>query len=393
METNHHTAENFSLSEGGPFYTALVKMRLLNHPGKIIVAGLCITWLPLAIITAFEGTFWSGPTLPFLKDVAMQVRLLIALPLLIAGRLFIDKMVTVVIKYLSDTFMSSESRQQILDKILGRAKKLTNSALTELVLMLIVIATTIIVVKTGFVVALRSGSETWMAAGKNGNTSLTYAGDWAVFVSIPLFQFLLLRWLWRYIVWALLLFRISKLNLNLLPTHPDRAGGLGILIMAQRNFNLLFVAIGVILSGALIAQLSADPDSFNTVRNEAIGYIVLSLILILFPLLFFTGKLVKTKQEGLLKLSNLGVILSSKFENEWVNEMPVENSISEKEVDPSMVYDYSGIYDSLQKLRAVPVTIRDIIGLALILFIPFIPLLFIHFSVAELLQKILTLLA
>jgi hypothetical protein len=53
-----------------------------------------------------------------------------------------------------------------------------------------------------------------------------------------------------------------------------------------------------------------------------------------------------------------------------------------------MVFDYSGIYESSQQLRTVPVTPRDIIGMALTLFVPFIPIPFIHFSVGELLQKI-----
>ena len=35
----------------------------------------------------------------------------------------------------------------------------------------------------------------------------------------------------------------------------------------------------------------------------------------------------------------------------------------EQHVDPSMVYDYSGIYDAVQQLRTIPVTLRDIISM------------------------------
>jgi hypothetical protein len=103
-------------------------------------------------------------------------------------------------------------------------------------------------------------------------------------------------------------------------------------------------------------------------------------------------KLFKTKDRGLLHMSDLGATLSRQFEREWVNDLPIEKKL-EEQVDPSMLFDYSGMYDLLQQLRTVPVTPRDIIGMALILFVPFIPILFIRFSVVELLQKIAGLLA
>ena len=119
-----------------------------------------------------------------------------------------------------------------------------------------------------------------------------------------------------------------------------------------------------------------------------IAYIVMCIVFILIPLLFFET-IIKIKNAGLLQLGKLGATLSRKFEREWwVNDFQGEKGTEEQQVDPSMLYDYSGIYDSVQQLRTVPVTPRDIIGMALTLVVPFIPILFIHFSVLELLQKI-----
>ena len=73
--------------------------------------------------------------------------------------------------------------------------------------------------------------------------------------------------------------------------------------------------------------------------------------------------------------------------------MPIEKRIEEQQVDPSLIYDYSGMYDSLQQLRTVPVTLRDTIGIVVSLYVPFLPILFVHFSVAELLKKIVGMLA
>ena len=308
--------------------------------------------------------------------------------MLLMIKLTIDSKVITVAKYLSETLMAPGERQQILNTAFQEAKKLRSSVWTEITMMLIVIGANISLVKGGVYSGLESGTGSWMASTEEGTQTLSFAGDWALFISIPLFQFLLLRWLWRYFAWVLLLFRLSKARLNLLPYHADRSGGLGIIILAQRNFNLIFVAYSIVLSGELIAQLTKDPDAFNSIRSVVIGFIVICLIVVLFPLLFFTGKLLKTKQHGLLDLSNLSVDLSRRFEKEWINDLPIERRIAEKQVDPSMVFDYSGIYESVQKLRIIPVTLRDIIGMGITLFVPFIPLLFIHFSITELLKKI-----
>jgi hypothetical protein len=388
MDVNNHNPEDFSLSAGGSCNEVLVKMNLQNKPGRIALTALCIAWLPLVVLSAIEGALYSGTQMPFLKDIAMQSRLLVALPMLIMIKVGIDSKVLEVSKYIADALLSPEERELIHATAIRRAKKLTSSGLTEIFVLIVVVGLTLSMVKNGIYSALEGDTSSWMATIKAGNHAFSYSGYWAVFISIPLFQFLGIRWLWRYFVWVMLLFRLSTTNLNLLATHADRSGGLGILLLAQRNFNMLFVAGSVLLSGQLIAELIKYPETFSSTRSLVIGYIVISLILVLFPLTFFVAKLVKTKQQELFKLSKLSAELSRKFDKEWINNQPIEKIIEQKQVDPSMVLDYSGMYDSLQQLRVVPVTIRDVIGMGIMLFIPFIPIWFVHFSVVELLQKI-----
>ena len=393
MDTNQQFPEYFSISEGGPVHSALVKMRLHKNQKKIMLVFLCITWLPLVIITAIEGTLYSGVQLPFLKDIAMQMRLLVALPVLLLIRFIIDGKVIDLEKYFFNTLMSDNEQRLILFKIFTRTRKLANSILAEIIMLLMVIATTISFVKTGVFSGIQSGTESWMGIASEGTLTLSAAGKWVVFISIPVFQFLFLRWIWRYIVWVLHLSSISKARLNLQPTHPDRAGGLGIIVHTQKYFSLVFVSLSTVISGEMCAQLIRNPDSFSIVRGEVIGYIIICLFLLLLPMVFFTGKLMKTKHEGLLEHSNLGVLMSSKFDEEWINDKAIEKRVAERSVDTSMLHDYSGVYKSLEELRPVPITYKDVISMAAILFIPYIPLLFIHFSVGELLQKLVGLLA
>lgn len=387
MENISHATENFVLSEGGFAHRVLKKVGLYDKPEKLAIIGLCITWLPLAILSAIKGTLYSNSIMPFLHDYAMQARMLVAVPLMILIRPFIDQKVNIVMKYLSDALMSPEERYEILTNAFARAKRMINSGWTEGIMLLLVIATSTGFFKGGVYSGLAVGTS-WMTNSAEGSQSLSLAGIWAVFIAIPLIQFLTYRWLWRYIVWMVMLLRLSKSNLTLMPTHPDRACGLGIIMLAQTAFNLIFVTGSVLISGQFIAELLLHPEDFNSIRNEAIGYIVLCVVLLILPLLFFMGKLFRVKNEGMVSMSNLGADLSRKFEQEWINGLPVEKKPLADPVNPSMIYDYAGMYDYLKQVRPVPINLRDIITLVLALFAPFTPILFIHFSVAELLQKI-----
>ena len=215
MNRNQYSPADFSLSEGGPLYKALLKVNLHNSPGKLAIVVLAVTWLPLGIINAFAGTLYSGAGVTFLKDVAIQARLLVALPILIIIRLIIDDKVIVVLKYLSDDLMDAEERELMMTKAFRRAKILTYSSWTELILLFLVISITTSFVKTGLYSELEVGTRSWMAENKAGYQTLSLAGDWTVFISLPIFQFLFFRWLWRYFVWVILLFRLSRARLNL----------------------------------------------------------------------------------------------------------------------------------------------------------------------------------
>ncbi len=388
MENKRNNTPDFEIPGAGTLYNLLRKIPFLNSQRKIAVLGIGITWLPIAILSGINGTLFSGVEMPFLSDVAMQARLLLALPMLIIIKTVIDDKVKDVLIYMGIEFLNAEDRQQLITNRFRRANQLITSVFAEIVMLVIVIIATVSMVKGGIYSTLEEGTTSWMVTVEDNREQLSMAGYWAVLVSIPIIQLIILRWFSRYIAWIILLFHISKSNLKLIATHADKAGGLGILILAQRSFNLFFVAITIIFASELTATLLLHPEAFDMIRSEAIAFIIVCLFLLIIPLTFFSGKLFRVKNEGLLQLGNLSADLSRKFEREWVNDVPVDKVLMQKEIDPSLVYDYSEMYASLQELRVIPITLRDIAGMAFVLFLPFVPIIFIHFSVAELLQKV-----
>ena len=85
--------------------------------------------------------------------------------------------------------------------------------------------------------------------------SSSYAGWWLMFVSMPLIQFLTLRWYYRFFIWARFLWQVSRTRLNLEATHPDGTGGLLFLARSGRAFRVVLLALGTMLSGMIANRI------------------------------------------------------------------------------------------------------------------------------------------
>ena len=231
---NSHEPPDFSLVLGGPLFQLLVRSRLdtpaLELVQRRIVFISMFAWLPLLLLSLVNGTAWGGVGLPFLYDIEMQARFLVALPLLIAAELLVHQRMRLIVGQFIDRDIITEAVLPKFKEVIASAMKLRNSVAIELILFILVFvgghyfwSTVSGIAKIG------TGTGTWYATVTDGGTQLSPAGYWYIFVSRPLFQFILIRWYFRMFIWARFLWQSSRLELNLIPTHPDRAAGLGFL--------------------------------------------------------------------------------------------------------------------------------------------------------------------
>lgn len=359
-----------------------------NSQYKLAFLALCIAWLPIVFLAAYENTLYSGTKLPFLHDIAMQARVLIAMPLLILLKPSVILKLNQVTKHFQSALLEDEDRETVRNTI-KKCNKLSNSIVIELLFVTIVILSTLNLVNQGFFNALNNADTSWMTELHNNEKALSLAGKWTVFVSIPFIQLLVVRWFWRYLLWIFILYRYSRSKLKLLPSHADNAGGIGILMIAQKGFLFYFTTLGIIASGELISIIVEEPKYFYTVRNEVLGFVVVCLILLLSPLFMFNRKLIALKNNGLLKMSLLSKNLSSTFENEWTKTSQIQAVPVDKTTDPSLIIDYNSIFKSIQEIKPAPITTSDVLFMAGFLFVPFLPIVFIHFPVSELLQRLM----
>src|SRR5207249_1040218 len=119
---------------------------------------------------------------------------------------------------------------------------------------------------------LMTGASNWHIVLTPAGETLSHAGWWFGLVSAPIFRLLLLRWLWRMALWAWLLWRISRLNLVLIPTHPDAAAGLGFLSEAQLGFGSIAFAGSAVIAAQVGNAIAYEGATLGSLKLVIIGY-------------------------------------------------------------------------------------------------------------------------
>ena len=238
-------------------------------------------------------------------------------------------------------------------------------------------------------VEAESARSTWLGIVSTEDVSLSIAGWWYVLVSAPLFQFILFRWIWRFLIWAYFLYQVSRIPLTLHPTHPDLSGGLSMLGLAQQTFSVVFVAFSAVVSSTVAHNMLVDGATFAQSRLEVFVFIVTCVVLIYAPLLFFSTQMYATRRLGLNQYGALGYQLSKAFREKWIKDDQTDVGKELKDSpDSSAMADYGATFDTVRSMRFMPASLRNVGTAAAALAAPFLPLYLIEFSFSDLLKRV-----
>ena len=370
-------AQDFSLVLGGPLYQLFRKARLsddallLARRRVLFIATLA--WLPLLVLSALESTLLKGGSVavPFLYDVEAHVRFLLAMPLLVAAELVVhQRMRTIVSMFVKRNLIPEKDLPRFNDAILS-AFKLRNSVWAELLLIVFVYSVGIMVVWRHYV---SLDTATWYAIPSANGSTLSLAGMWYAYISLPFFQFLLVRWYFRLFIWIRFLWQVSRIDLQLLPTHPDRVGGLGFIANTVYAFAMLAFAHGVLLAGQLANRIFFLGASLPEYKFEIAAVVVLMLCVIIGPLLVFTAQLARSKREGLGAYGNLAESYTRQFDSKWVRgKKPADEELLGSG-DLQSLADLGNSYEVVRNMRFAPVTRDTFIQVGVATLAPVVPL-------------------
>jgi hypothetical protein len=380
---------DFSLVIGGPFYRLLRGVRLtddaLNLVRRRVVVAAMILWLPLLLLSAMDGSLLAGKAgVPFLMDIAVHARFLLAIPLLIAAELIVHRRLHAVARVFMERRLVAEDQLPGLKAAVASAARLRDSVLVEVLLVAFVYFVGVSVVWRHY---MAIHEATWYAVPAGDGMRLTLAGWWYVGVSIPVFQFLLCRWYFRIFVWARLLWQVSRLQLKLVPTHPDRAGGLGFLSNTAYAFGTLAMAHGVVLAAALANSIFHLGANLTQFKSEPLLLVILMLCLFLGPLLIFTPHLLRTKRASLREYGNLAEVYGRAFESKWLRGHSGDEPLLGS-ADIQSLADLGNSVGVVQEMRLTVIKKQAALLIAGVTIAPVLPLVLTLIPLEELLKKL-----
>jgi len=384
-----HERENFSLVLGGPLYQLLRRSHLTGDTLELVrrrvIAAVCLGWLPLLVLSTMAGrAFGHGVELPFLHDIEAHARFLIALPVLILAELVVHLRIrTVVLRFVQRGLIPAADLATF-DHAVHSTIRLRNSIAAEVGLVILVYSLGLWVWRSE--VAL--GAQSWYAVPVDGEPHLTAAGYWYAFVSIPFFQFILLRWYYRLLLWFHFLWRVSRIDLALQPTHPDRAGGLGFLGNSTYAFGPILFAQGAVLAGLVASKIFYAGQDLMSFKVEIAGFVAFFVVALLVPLMVFSPQLARAKRNGLADFGALASRYARAFEHRWLRTHESVDADLLGSADIQSLADLGNSYSIVQEMRFVPFGLRDVTRLAVATALPLAPLALTIYSLDELVSQL-----
>ena len=245
----------------------------------------------------------------------VHIKFLGVLPLLILAELVVHQRMRFVVKQFLERHLIAENDLPKFDAAIASAFRLRNSVLAEVLLIAFVYVVGVLIVWRHYTAL---STTTWYAVPSGGGLKLSLSGMWYGYVSLPLFQFLMMRWYFRFFIWTRFLWQVSRLNLSLVPTHPDRVGGLGFLSNTVFAFTPLVVAHGGLAAGGIANRIFYLGASLPQFKIEIAVLVVFLLCMVLGPLLLFTPQLAEAKRTGNREYGTLAERYVREFDAKWL---------------------------------------------------------------------------
>ena len=382
MEEREELAD-FSLL-GGPLYGLGCRLGLVHGRTDTIALGLVLgafLWIVLLALALVEG---FGHVLFSMEAIGGHVRLLVVIPLLFVCEAFIDPRFTAFVHVIVRSQVVPVTTRPALESEIARIARWKDAWVPEALFLLAAVLLALTMRNENFFAYL-SG----LTGGSNPSAvaATTWTSQWYWMVCVPLFRFLWLRWLWRLALWCFFLWRVSRLDLRLVPTHPDRAGGLGYLEWVHSEFSPLVLAISAAQSASLAQDIALGRMTFDGIYPGVAFILIADAVLFLGPLQIFSRKLWACKVKGLSDYSAFAERYVNAFDRKWLGADPTPGEPLLGTADIQSLADLSNSVNIVRDMRLVPVSPSLLMYLAVAALLPLLPLALFKYPLADLLAK------
>jgi hypothetical protein len=353
------------------------------YTGRRALLVVLIGWVPIVLLTVAQVALRGGDDITsLLQETGAHARYLVAAPLLIIAEAQWAMYLGATMRHFVEAQLVPDGRRTKFDTAVASTRRLLNSIAAEIAVFALAYSLAALSV---FPQAFDQIPAWHRSAGIVPGYSA--AGWWHVLVSLPLLLVLIFGWLWRLALWARLLWLISRLDLRLIASHPDHAGGLGFVGHSLSAFSIVGLALASIAAGrsAHFVLLGGTVPTPNLFFN--LGFLVFLLALFLAPLLVFTPTLLRLWKRGTVAYGALAARVGEEFESKWLNRGNIDRAALEKP-DFSATADLYSVVSNVFAIRFVPVDLKTLIALSVALVLPFAPVVLLAIPINTILQSL-----
>lgn len=365
------------LTRGGPGYNLMRRLHLLDARGEPRWAPLVLfAWLPPTVL-AFAAFVDHGRRDPVLFDLSVHVRFLIALPLIALAERHLERRARISMRqFRAGRFANRAS----VDAIIDRTEYLRDRRLPEGILLLL---------------ALLGGQAAlwgWVAPagmihGLDPGDTRSIAHVWYAAISLPLAQFVFLRFLWHWGLWIYVLVRLSRLRLSLIAIHPDAAGGLAFLNEPIDAFAIFVTSLACMASSAWSMKIYGLHAELQTFVPPFLGFLVLALLLAFGPMLLFAGHLYRARRRDLPMHHELALHYVRDFKHKWLQHHNQGEQLLGT-ADLQSLNDLHGGFEVTERTRMIPVSPRPVVLVGLAALLPMLPVVLTAMPLKEVLAHL-----
>jgi hypothetical protein len=370
----------FSLCEGDLVNRGFARLGLRSRwvvdlAGRGVVLWF-VTWFPMAFIALAEGyCHQRSPAENFFYDIAAYAQLFVGLPLFIVAESFISASTREGARHFAQSGILSQEHLPQLALLHRQIEDWRRSLRGESVC----IAAAYLIAYVTLLPLLQDNSvPTWHTQTVDGHKVLTWAGWWVLLITLPLVDYWWIRWIWKTGLWCWYLYKVSRLRLVLVASHPDRTGGLGFISEAQSKFGLLILAYGITNVAATVAhELVIEKLSVHTltVWGPILSFVIGAPLLFTVPLFVFTKQLYRTKRRAIAAFQEKAVERALTFEKRWLKAVASGEFHTMSGSDLSGMSNLNSVFDRLHSMRVVPFDLRSFGELVASAVGPILPLL------------------
>jgi hypothetical protein len=340
-----------------------------------------VAWLPVAAWAAYAGR--ALPPLagePLLAHFGVQARCLVAIPLLIFAEAQAHRLTLRLLPHFVSSGLVPEAQIPAFRSALARARKLRDATLPWLLMIGAVLA-----LNTGAEALERSHEVIWATDAAGPPDQLGFGAIWFLYVARPIQLALVVAWLWRVVLLGWLFHRIAKLELSLVPTHPDHAGGLGFLESTPKMFVPVVLALGTVLAARWAHDVVYHDVHVQDLRMQMAAFVIVAVTFFSAPLLAFVPLMAKTKRRALLDYSALVGRHGRLVRDRWVEGETLKDDTLLDAPELGPIADTGPIYDAVAAMRVLPIGKTTLVPLLVAAALPLIAVLAIEIPIGKIL--------